>query len=378
MKRAGALLGVLLAALAPGAGANPQAASVFERVAPSVYSVLAVHDTEALAQGSGIVVAPGRVATNYHVIADASRISVRQGSTSYEASVERSDPAHDLALLRVDGLDAPVVAFGGTVRIGQSVYAVGSPRGLELSLSEGIVSSLRSSEDGQVIQTTAPISPGSSGGGLFDEEGRLVGLTTAQAVEGQNLNFAIPTAWLLRLGIAVVPETTELRATATAPLPAAIAVPTLPQEPATVAAAAPAEQAPAAATHKAKARRTVIVGSIVIALLLLLAKPATHWVVAALEHEPPGSPAAGKPARHVPPAAADRLQPYRQRARDELARHARDETTWARALEQGGGAEARALLAYVELRAQQLYRAELDRKWAEAQAQSQGPVPPRR
>jgi hypothetical protein len=82
------------------------------------------------------------------------------------------------------------------VRTGQRVYAIGSPQGLELTISEGIVSALRKVEEGTVIQTTAPISPGSSGGGLFDLSGHLIGIMTFQHRYGQNLNFALPADWI--------------------------------------------------------------------------------------------------------------------------------------------------------------------------------------
>jgi hypothetical protein len=68
---------------------------------------------------------------------------------------------------------------------------------LELSLSAGLVSQLRGAEGAPLVQTTAPIAPGSSGGGLFDERGRLVGLTTFQRERGQNVNFALPAEWVV-------------------------------------------------------------------------------------------------------------------------------------------------------------------------------------
>jgi S1-C subfamily serine protease len=76
------------------------------------------------------------------------------------------------------------------------VYAIGTPQGLERTLSQGLVSAMRETSEGTVIQTSAPISPGSSGGGLFDTQGQLVGITTFQTKTGQNLNFAIPVDWL--------------------------------------------------------------------------------------------------------------------------------------------------------------------------------------
>lgn len=82
-----------------------------------------------------------------------------------------------------------------SLKIGEAVYAVGAPQGLELSLSDGIVLQLRGSSP-PFIQTTAAISPGSSGGGLFDSEARLVGFTTLYIDSGQSLNFAMPVEWL--------------------------------------------------------------------------------------------------------------------------------------------------------------------------------------
>ena len=76
------------------------------------------------------------------------------------------------------------------------MYAIGAPQGLDLTISEGIVSSLRDVPGGTVIQTTAPVSRGSSGGGLFDASGRLVGIVTFQHRYGQNLNFALPADWI--------------------------------------------------------------------------------------------------------------------------------------------------------------------------------------
>jgi len=89
-----------------------------------------------------------------------------------------------------------------TLQTGEHVFTIGAPKGLELSLSEGIISRLEAAEIGDAgvklprtvtrIQTTAPISPGSSGGALFDRQGALVGITTSSVRDGQNLNFALP------------------------------------------------------------------------------------------------------------------------------------------------------------------------------------------
>ncbi len=85
------------------------------------------------------------------------------------------------------------------LKVGQRVYSVGAPKGLELSLGEGLISQLRGGEEFDFIQTTAPVSHGSSGGGLFDKEGRLIGITTFILADGQSLNFAIPADWIFEL-----------------------------------------------------------------------------------------------------------------------------------------------------------------------------------
>ena len=84
-------------------------------------------------------------------------------------------------------------------QIGDKVIAIGNPRGLEGSVSEGIISGLRPVDDFKIYQITAPISPGSSGGPLFDQNGNVIGITTASITDGQNLNFAIPVALIERL-----------------------------------------------------------------------------------------------------------------------------------------------------------------------------------
>ena len=151
--------------------------------------------------GSGVILPNRDVATNCHVVKGASQLKVRIEAKEYPATLRYSDWDRDVCSLSVAGISAPAVVIGSTktLKVGAKVYAIGAPKGLELTLSDGIVSSLREVEGGQYIQTTAAISPGSSGGGLFDENGALVGLTTFYLAEGQNLNFAVPVEWVKEL-----------------------------------------------------------------------------------------------------------------------------------------------------------------------------------
>lgn len=151
--------------------------------------------------GSGVVIDAGQVITNCHVAQEGRSLQVRQSGKTFKATLKYADPDRDLCQLSVPTLLAPAVSMSSAkkLRVGQRVYAIGAPKGLELTLSEGLVSSLRQLEGSQYIQTSAAISPGSSGGGLFDDQGRLIGITTFQLAEGQNLNFALPVDWIEQL-----------------------------------------------------------------------------------------------------------------------------------------------------------------------------------
>jgi hypothetical protein len=205
------------AARQPGPEAAPPAAPVpeeppvlrartaeelFTELAPSTVRITA-HDVSgrAVGLGSGVVVGPGAVVTNCHVATAGGSLVVKAGAEQFSASVEVADEEYDLCRLSVTGLAAPAVTIGSaqTLKTGQKVFAIGSPQGLELTISDGIVSGMRDLPQGRVIQTTAPISPGSSGGPLFDAYGRLVGIMTFQHRTGQNLNFAVPADWIANL-----------------------------------------------------------------------------------------------------------------------------------------------------------------------------------
>jgi len=172
------------------------------RVRPSVVEVLGTVDgTGDTSYGTGFVVSgPGLVLTNAHVVRNVSKPMVRTIDGALLASVDVlfADERIDLALLRVTGLSAaPLpVAPGDPPPVGTRVVAVGHPRGYEFTVSDGIVSATRKLErDGiELIQTTAPISPGSSGGPLLDLDGRVVGVCSLTLSEGQNINFAVPAA----------------------------------------------------------------------------------------------------------------------------------------------------------------------------------------
>ena len=182
----------------------PEAESVSERVFEKVWrSIVYISDDEG--QGSGVIVGPETVATNCHVV-EGGEIIVRKAHDrriderdAYRATIRDGNRGQDFCLLDVSGLDGvPVkIRLYNTLRVGEDVYAVGNPDGLDLSLSAGIISQLREEGEGgnREIQTDATTTFGSSGGGLFDKNGNLVGITTA-ILEGEgDINFAIPADW---------------------------------------------------------------------------------------------------------------------------------------------------------------------------------------
>ncbi len=170
---------------------------LFAKVSPSVWTVVAT-DAQARnqSQGSAVVIGPGRLVTNCHVLARMARIQVVKGNVSYGGKLEFPDPENDLCQIQVENFQAPAIELAprDSLRVGARVYAIGTPQGLEATLSDGLLSGLRRDEQGQLlfVQITAPISPGSSGGGLFDTEGRLIGITTLMRREAQNINLAVP------------------------------------------------------------------------------------------------------------------------------------------------------------------------------------------
>ena len=176
---------------------------IFAQDSPSIVVVVAYDASGNPAElGSGVVIAQGQVVTNCHVVKKGVTLRVKQNGSQYPATVRYADADRDLCQLSVPRLTAPSIVMGdaNTLQPGADVVAIGAPEGLELTISSGLVSSLRDLGDGtKIIQTTAAISPGSSGGGLFDDQGRLVGITAAQSEEGQNLNFALPANWIAKL-----------------------------------------------------------------------------------------------------------------------------------------------------------------------------------
>lgn len=175
------------------------ARDIAKNTMPSMVLVIA-SGGEKEAMGSGFFVDQDLIATNFHVIKGASIIEVFSlGSEKPIAAVLVAvDKENDIAVLKVAGIKGRplLLATKNDIAIGDVAYAVGNPKGLEGTFSNGIISSIRENGD---IQITTPISPGSSGGPVLNEKGQVIGIATYFVVGGQNLNFAKPTKPILIL-----------------------------------------------------------------------------------------------------------------------------------------------------------------------------------
>ncbi len=148
--------------------------------------------------GSGVLLdSSGVIVTNLHVIEGAKEatIELQNGDSYNNISVIDVDTTKDIALLKIPAFDLPVVTMGNSneISVGDDVVVMGAPSGLEQTVTRGIVSAIRDTGEGyRLFQTDAAISPGSSGGGMFDMNGNLVGVTVSYLEGSQNINFVIP------------------------------------------------------------------------------------------------------------------------------------------------------------------------------------------
>jgi serine protease Do len=160
-------------------------------------------DVPVFGAGSGFIVSPdGVILTNAHVVRDANEVTVKLADRrEYRAKVLGSDPATDVAVLKIDAKNLPVVPIGNSrnLQVGEWVLAIGSPYGLESTVTAGVVSATGRSlpNDGNVpfIQTDVAVNPGNSGGPLFNTRGEVVGINSqiySQTGGYQGLSFAIP------------------------------------------------------------------------------------------------------------------------------------------------------------------------------------------
>jgi hypothetical protein len=211
-----AILVSLLAVLVSYSSAQETVADVVKRSSDAVVLIV-ISDTtgKETARGSGfLVTADGEIVTNNHVIKDAHSAVVRLSNGAFfpVSGVLASDADKDLAIIKVEGKNLPFLTVGDIdkLHIGDHVVAIGSPLGLEGTVSDGIVSALRDGVHEKWIQTTTPVSHGNSGGPLLDMNDHVVGVITWGVQEGQNLNFAAPCSEVTALLVTARQQVTPL------------------------------------------------------------------------------------------------------------------------------------------------------------------------
>ncbi len=192
--------------LVPTTLVSAQTAPEIARIAFASTVLLIMEDEngQPLSLGSGFLVGDSMLASNLHVVAGAMRgyaNLVGKDKTYDVLGVTAIDPTRDLVILKITPADAPALSLGNSdsVQVGDPVYAVGNPLGLEGTFSQGIVSSIREFGADRLLQITAPISPGSSGGPVLSSKGEVIGVSVATFTGGQNLNLAIPAEYLQSL-----------------------------------------------------------------------------------------------------------------------------------------------------------------------------------
>lgn len=182
---------------------SPSAIAV--RARPAVLTITALDSRgSARAAGTGFFIdSVGTIVTNYHVIEGAADLVVKtsDGSTYRDVDLITYNQTVDLAILRVHAQQTPhlPIATRTSVTVGDAIFTMGNPLGLEASFTAGIVSALREFDGVDWLQISAPISPGSSGGPILDDRGRVVGVATWTMKGGQSLNMAIRSSYVLEL-----------------------------------------------------------------------------------------------------------------------------------------------------------------------------------
>jgi Trypsin-like peptidase domain len=165
----------------------------------AIVTIVMANNDEPIARGTGFLARPdGVIVTNYHVIqtGNVAMVKFADGTILPVDGVLAADKVRDLAIIKIHGKSFRTLTFGNSdgIQVGEEVVAIGNPLGLELTVSNGILSGIRTDEKegGKFLQITAPISHGSSGGPLFNMFGEVVGINSMYLEGGENLNFAIP------------------------------------------------------------------------------------------------------------------------------------------------------------------------------------------
>ncbi len=165
----------------------------------TIFKVQAYHPHGKVTRGSAVLLGEERLVTNCHVTAASHDLGVVHNGRVWRAEIEAQDMVRDLCVLRAPGITGTVANTSKSLTAGQKVFAAGFFGGKQLAVTEGRVVALHDYDGAQVIQVSSPFDTGASGGGLFDEHGRLIGILTFKARIGGAFHFALPAQWVNHL-----------------------------------------------------------------------------------------------------------------------------------------------------------------------------------
>ena len=180
---------------------NDPASRVYEQASKSVFLIVIRSPAgEPIARGTGFLIADNKIVTNQHVVREGNPF-LDLGAIKLPLKVEKVDSVNDLAILTVDGeLSLPPLELATSEPVpGTSIFAIGNPAGLERSISTGVIAGIRQMSGRELIQISAPISPGSSGGPILNSQSQVVAVAVGILEAGQNLNFAVPVKFVQAL-----------------------------------------------------------------------------------------------------------------------------------------------------------------------------------
>lgn len=186
------------------------AEAIYERTTPSVLT-LSVQRRDGV-EGIGtafLAIRPGLAVTAWHVVKDAEKIIAKfsDGKEATVTGIVDNDPTLDLAIVSIDSAERPVLKFSeGDPKVGSKAFVIGTPRGLEFSISDGIISQTPLFGDSKLYQFTCPVSQGNSGGPLLNASGQVLGVVSWQLRDAQNLNFAVPGSFAAKLNAEKAPQ----------------------------------------------------------------------------------------------------------------------------------------------------------------------------
>lgn len=223
--RAAAILTILGLTSPPGAAQDLSPREIAARARPAVVVITALDGAVEVGQGSGFLVSEdGRIVSNRHVLEGATRLRVQlsTGEIYDRVFFIGADDRRDLVVLRIPATGMRPLPFGDdrAIEVGDPVYVMGNPLGLEGTFSDGLVSGKRTVDGVALIQISAPISPGSSGGPVLNDRGEVIGVATSTVHGAQNLNIAVPARYVAGM-LAIDQEPRPFREVATRFSPAA-------------------------------------------------------------------------------------------------------------------------------------------------------------